>query len=101
MSKDIFKLYSFYYSSASWRVRIALNLKNLKYEYIPINLTEGEQLLKSYEKINPSLVKIFLFIKSVPTLVHNNNFLYESTAIIEYLDKIYPDINPLLPEDPV
>ena len=42
MSKDIFKLYSYFYSSASWRVRIGMNLKELDYEYIGVDLRKGE-----------------------------------------------------------
>jgi maleylpyruvate isomerase len=55
-NNNLFKLYSFFYSSASWRVRIALNLKNIKYEYISINLTKGEQYYEEYRKINPTNV---------------------------------------------
>jgi glutathione S-transferase len=51
------KLYSYFLSTASWRVRIALNLKGLKYEYIPVNLLEGDQVKGDYSKLNPNKVK--------------------------------------------
>jgi len=50
------KLYSFFRSTASWRVRTVLALKNLKYEYIPVNLSKEEQRTSEYENINPMKV---------------------------------------------
>ena len=87
------KLYSYYRSSCSWRVRIALNLKEIPYEIIPVNLLKGEQNSSDYLKVNPSGL--------VPTLVlQNGSQLGQSIAILEYLEEAYPN-SPLLPKDPV
>jgi maleylpyruvate isomerase len=87
------KLYSYFRSSASYRVRIALNLKNLPYEYAPIHLLRagGEQLTPEYRQLNPDGI--------VPTLVDGNETLQQSLAIIEYLDETHPH-PPLLPVAP-
>jgi maleylacetoacetate isomerase len=85
------KLYTFFRSSASYRVRIALNLKGLNYEQIPIHLRRGEQLAPAYKAINPQAL--------VPTLDDNGPLLTQSLAIIEYLEERYPQ-TPLLPPDP-
>ena len=87
------KLYTFFRSSASYRVRIALNLKGVSYEQAPIHLRRGggEQLMPAYKAINPQAL--------VPTLEDDGNFLTQSLAIIEYLDEKYPN-PPLLPIDP-
>jgi maleylpyruvate isomerase len=92
MTHDL-KLYSYFRSSASYRVRIALNLKGLKYEYVPVHLINqgGEQLLEPYKKLNPSA--------ELPTLVHKAKALSQSVAIIHYLDDVYPE-KPLFPADP-
>mgnify|MGYP002625562172 CR=1 FL=1 len=76
------QLYSYYRSSASYRVRIALLLKNLEYEYIPVHLVKdgGEQNADDFHKKNP--------MGEVPVLVHNNQSLSQSMAIIQYLDTI-------------
>lgn len=84
------KLYTFFRSSASYRVRIALNLKGLNYEQIPIHLRRGEQLAPAYKAINPQAL--------VPTLDDNGPLLTQSLAIIEYLEERYPQ-TPLLPPD--
>jgi maleylpyruvate isomerase len=86
------KLYSFFRSSASYRVRIALNLKGLTYEQIPIHLRRagGEQFAVSYKAINPQGL--------VPTLDDGGQILTQSLAIIEYLEERYPK-PPLLPTD--
>jgi len=78
------KLYSYWRSSCSWRVRTALALKNISYEYIPVHLLRGggEQLKPEYAKLNP--------MKQVPTLLINGLVLTESLAIIEYLDEVFP-----------
>ena len=78
------KLYSYFRSSASYRVRIALNLKNISYEYIPIHLLNngGEQLKTAYKSINP--------MAQVPTLVHDGKALAQSMAIIQYIDEQWP-----------
>jgi maleylpyruvate isomerase len=88
------KLYSYFRSSASYRVRIALNLKGLPYEYVPVHLLRsgGEQLTAQYRKLNPDGL--------VPTLVDGDVTLQQSLAIIEYLEETRPE-PPLLPRDPV
>jgi maleylacetoacetate isomerase len=75
-------LYSYYRSSASYRVRIALNLKGLEYEYRPVHLLNegGEQNKSEYLELNPS--------REVPTLVHEGHVIGQSMAIIDYLDSI-------------
>ena len=86
-------LYSFFRSSSSWRVRIALALKGLEYDYKPVDILNGQQRSDEYLKLNP--------MGSVPTLIHNGNKLTQSLAILEYLDELYPD-PPLLPKnDPI
>ncbi|TKC89598.1 maleylacetoacetate isomerase [Trinickia terrae] len=88
------KLYSYFRSSASYRVRIALNLKNLPYEYVPIHLLRsgGEQLTPEYRQLNPDAL--------VPTLVDGDAVLQQSLAIVEYLDETHPN-PPLLPRSPI
>ncbi|MBB3256272.1 maleylpyruvate isomerase [Paraburkholderia bannensis] len=88
------KLYSYFRSSASYRVRIALNLKNLPYEYVPVHLVRdgGEQLKPEYRKVNPDAI--------VPTLIDDDNHaIQQSLAIIEYIEETHPE-PPLLPESP-
>jgi maleylpyruvate isomerase len=84
------KLYTFFRSSASYRVRIALNLKGLDYEQAPIHLRRGggEQLKPAYKALNPQAL--------VPALEDNGRILTQSLAIIEYLEERYPK-PPLLP----
>ena len=53
------KLFNYFRSSASWRVRIALNIKKMKYEYVPVNLLKGEQKDEEYTKLNPMKVIYF------------------------------------------
>lgn len=78
------KLYDYYRSTACFRVRILLNLKNISYEKLPIHLVNngGEQHLDNYRSVNPQ--------ELVPTLVDGNFHLSQSLAIIEYLDELYP-----------
>lgn len=85
------RLYSFFRSSAAYRVRIALNLKGLPHEYEAINLLrdEGDQHEPEYTALNPQ--------KLVPTLVDGSLILSQSMAIIEYLDEAYPETPALLP----
>ena len=87
------KLYTFFRSSASYRVRIALNLKGINYEQAPIHLRRGggEQLMPAYRAINPQAL--------VPALEDGGRILTQSLAIIEYLDEKYPN-PPLLPKEP-
>lgn len=84
------KLYSYFRSSAAYRVRIALNLKNLPYEYVPVHLLRsgGEQLTADYRKLSPDAI--------VPTLVDGDVVLQQSLAIVEYLEETCPS-PPLLP----
>ena len=86
------KLYTFFRSSASYRVRIALNLKGIAYEQAPIHLRRGggEQLMPAYRAINPQAL--------VPALDDDGKILTQSLAIIEYLEEKYPK-PPLLPSD--
>jgi maleylpyruvate isomerase len=86
------KLYNFHASSTSYRTRIVLNLKGLDYEYIPVRLDKGEHLSDAYGKINP--------MRGVPTLEVDGVYLYQSGAIIEYLDEVFP-YPPVLPRDPI
>ncbi len=87
------KLYGYWRSSATYRVRIALNLKGLDYEYVPVHLVKdgGEQKKEEYTRLNPSQL--------VPTLVDEGDdiILSQSMSIIEYIDEKYSDNNPLLP----
>src|SRR5690348_8806378 len=85
------KLYSYWRSSASHRVRIGLNLKGLRYEYVPVNIVEGEQRKDSYIALNP--------MKQVPTLeLEDGAHIGQSSAILEYLEERWPE-RPLLPKD--
>ncbi|KAG6482200.1 hypothetical protein ZIOFF_058831 [Zingiber officinale] len=83
-------LYSYWRSSCSQRVRIALNLKGLNYEYKAVNLLKGEHFDPEFEKLNP--------VRYVPALVDGDFVLADSFAIILYLEDKYPQ-NPLLPQD--
>jgi maleylacetoacetate isomerase len=87
------KLYTFFRSSASYRVRIALHLKGIAYEQVPIHLRRGggEQLQAAYKAVNPQAL--------VPALEDEGRILTQSLSIIEYLDEKHPS-PPLLPEDP-
>ena len=86
------KLYTYFRSSAAYRVRIALNLKGLPFESIPVHLVRhgGEQHGADYERINPAHL--------VPALVDDEDTLSQSLAIIEYLDETHPS-PALLPAD--
>jgi maleylacetoacetate isomerase len=85
------KLYNYFRSSAAYRVRIALNLKSLPYEYLPVHLVKGEQRDERYRALNPQAL--------VPMLVDDGETITQSMAIIEYLDEKVPD-PPLLPATP-
>ena len=89
------KLYTYFRSSAAYRVRIALNLKNIPYEAIPIHLTKdgGQQKSPEYRAINPQM--------RVPSLqLDSGEILTQSLAIIEYLDEV--QARPaLLPSNPI
>lgn len=80
---DPIKLYSYWRSSAAYRVRIALNLKNLPYEYVPVSLIAagGQQHAPVYHEINPQ--------DFVPVLADGERVVRQSMAIIEYLEETY------------
>lgn len=82
------KLYSRYRNSAGQRVRTALNLKGVEYEYVPL-ATIGKE---AYLKINPQAL--------LPAMDTGEAVLTQSTAILEYIEETYPE-PPLLPQDPV
>ncbi|WP_286233055.1 maleylacetoacetate isomerase [Thalassotalea sediminis] len=86
------KLYGYWRSSAAYRVRIALHLKELSYEYIPVHLVKdgGEQHATNYVDLNPTHL--------VPTFVDGDFVLNQSIAIIDYLDAKYPQCS-LYPEN--
>ena len=86
-------LYDYWRSSASYRVRIALNLKGLSYEQRPVNLVVdgGQQNSQGYRKLNPQGL--------VPALVHGEQVITQSMAICEYLEETFPGY-PLLPDQP-
>lgn len=86
------KLYNYFRSSASYRVRIALNLKGLTYEYIPVHLVRdgGQQHMPAYRGIAPEGL--------VPVLIDGDATVHQSLAIIEYLEETHP-APPLLPAD--
>jgi maleylpyruvate isomerase len=86
------KLHGYFRSSASWRVRIALNLKGLSTEHLPHHLRRGEQRDPAYLAINPQGL--------VPTLQDGSAIITQSLAIIEWLDETHPE-PPLLPGDPL
>jgi len=92
------KLYSYFRSSASYRVRIALNLKGLPFETAPVHLLKngGEQLAQEFRQLNPDGL--------VPVLVDDADdspvALVQSLAIIEYLEEMHP-LPPLLPSNPI
>ena len=85
------KLYSFFRSSAAFRVRIALNLKQIAYETVAVHLRRNDQSKPDYRAVNPQGL--------VPALQDSGLKLIQSLAIIEYLDEVHPD-PPLLPKDP-
>ncbi len=89
MATDI-KLYGFWRSLAASRVRVALRLKELPFEEVSVDIFAGEQFKPEYDAVNAEHV--------VPTLVHQGHQLFQSLAIIEYLDDIMPEPR-LLPSD--
>jgi maleylacetoacetate isomerase len=85
------RLHNYFRSSASYRVRIALNLKGAEYERVPVNLLDSEQTADAYRARNPQ--------GFVPMLEADGTRLTQSLAIISWLDAVMPD-PPLLPADP-
>ncbi|WP_263242472.1 maleylacetoacetate isomerase [Psychrobacter sp. SC65A.3] len=84
------RLYGYFRSSTSYRTRIAMNLKQLDYDYIAVNLAKDEQLEAVFQSINPQGL--------VPVVQVNDLWLYQSPAILEWLEEVYPE-HPLLPKD--
>jgi maleylacetoacetate isomerase len=76
-------VYGFWRSIASFRVRVALRLKGLPFEEIPIDILSGEQFEPAYKAVNAERV--------VPTFIHDGHSIFQSLAIIEYLDDIQPN----------
>lgn len=84
-------LYDYFRSSASYRVRIALNLKGIDYDQRPISLVQGAQNDPAFKALNPQGL--------VPMLEIDGHRLTQSLSIMVYLDQVYPD-PPLMPRDP-
>jgi maleylacetoacetate isomerase len=84
------EVYGFWRSIASFRVRVALRLKGLSFEEIPVDILSGEQFEPGYDEVNAEHV--------VPTVVHDGHSIFQSLAIIEYLDDIQPEPR-LIPKD--
>ncbi|HXH02296.1 MAG TPA: maleylacetoacetate isomerase [Candidatus Competibacteraceae bacterium] len=85
------KLYNFFRSGTSHRLRIALNLKGIAYEYVPVDLRTEEHLGAAFRTLNPQQL--------VPVLIEGDLTLIQSPAIIEWLEERYPT-PALLPADP-
>ncbi|MCB1857969.1 MAG: maleylacetoacetate isomerase [Gammaproteobacteria bacterium] len=86
------ELYSYFRSSAAYRVRIALHLKGLDYRYRSVNLLQEEEASAEYLAVNPQGL--------VPALNHDDRLIVQSMAICEYLEEIHPN-PPLLPREPL
>lgn len=86
-----FQLYGFWRSNASFRVRVALALKKLPFEEIEVDILSGHQFDASYSAVNAGHL--------VPTLVHDGHRLFQSLAIMEYINEIEPEPS-LMPTDP-
>jgi maleylacetoacetate isomerase len=86
------RLYSFFRSSAAYRVRIALNLKGVAYETVTVDLPGAEHRDAKFRAVNPQA--------TIPTLDDDGTILWQSLAIIEYLDSRFPSPR-LIPEEPV
>ncbi len=91
MAGERIKLYSYWRSSAAYRVRIALNLKGLPYELIPVSLINngGEHRTEEYRALNPQ--------GKVPTLIDGERIIRQSMAIVEYLEESYEGEHRLMP----
>ena len=86
------KLYTFFRNSAGHRVRIALHLKEIPFDYVSIDIRKGAQHEESFRKINP--------LSLIPALEDKGKVITQSTAIIEYLEELYPAPS-IFPEDPI
>lgn len=86
-----YKLYSYFRSSASYRVRIALNLKGIRYDIEPRHLRRGEHRTSAFLRLNPQGL--------VPVLEHDGQYFSQSLAIIEYVEERHP-LPSLLPPEP-
>lgn len=91
--QDEIALYSYFRSSASWRVRIVMNLKKIPFNYVAVHLLKGEQRSSPFLEVNPTGL--------VPALHIDGHLLCESMAIVEYLEETRPDSLRLLPKDPL
>ena len=94
MAGERIKLYSYWRSSAAYRVRIALNLKGLPYELIPVSLINngGEHRSEEYRALNPQ--------GKVPTLIDGERIIRQSMAIVEYIEESYEGEHRLMPSTP-
>jgi maleylacetoacetate isomerase len=92
MTQPTIRLHDYWRSSAAYRVRIALNLKGLAYEAVPVNLLTSEHKSEAYRAIDPQGM--------LPTLEIDGQRLIQSVAIIDYLDRRFPE-PALLPADPL
>ena len=86
------KLYTFFRNSAGHRVRITLHLKEIPFDYVSIDIRKGAQHEESYRQINP--------LALIPALEDKGKVITQSTAIIEYLEELYPKPS-IFPEDPI
>ena len=77
-----FTFYGFWRSAASYRVRVALNLKSIPYEEKPVDILNGEQFLPEFVKINPS--------SAIPVIIHEGVVLTQSLAIMDWLEDMFP-----------
>ncbi len=91
MTRPTIRLHDYWRSSAAYRVRIALNLKGLAYEAVQVNLLTAEHKSEAYRALDPQGM--------LPTLEIDGQALIQSLAIIDYLDRRFPE-PPLLPADP-
>ena len=85
-------LHGYFRSGTTYRVRLALNWKGVEYDYVPVNLVEGEQSGDAYKARNPQGL--------VPALEYGDAVLTQSPAILEWIEETWPD-RPLLPADPL
>ena len=92
-NKSNFTLYNAPQSTCSQRVRFALHTKQIEFQEILLDLFSGDQLKPEYLQINPNGV--------VPALEHNDEIILDSAVILEYLEDIFPKINPMRSADPV